>query len=167
MRASFRQKHFITSEKLGRTYFYVALTLILFKSGRFCAERLQIRHYGTRNVLLTRLKQQTPIKTMLWPSECVIAEVLEQYSFRCHETHICRCRTQLQVNINVLTWIFQINNTTVRGSFKIFRANQISDWAEADNTINVVSSDFRYYEHIWRLHFRITVFGGYTHLKEA
>jgi hypothetical protein len=136
MRASFRQKHFITSEKLGSTHFYVALTLILFKSGRFCAERFQIRHYGTRNVLLTRPKQQTPIKTMLRPSECIIAEVLEQYSYR---RHICRCRAELQADINILTWIFQINNTTVQGSFKIFRAKQISDCNEADNTINIVS----------------------------
>jgi hypothetical protein len=105
MRASFRQKHFITSKKLGRTYFYVALTLILFKSGRFCAERLQIRHYGTRHVLLTRPKQQIPIKTMLWHSECIPEQY--SYSFRRHETNICRCRTELQVHINILTWGFQ------------------------------------------------------------
>jgi hypothetical protein len=65
MRASFRQKHFIASEKLGRTYFYVALTVILFKSARFCAERFQMRYDGTRDVALTHLKQHTSIKTVL------------------------------------------------------------------------------------------------------
>jgi hypothetical protein len=51
MWASFRQKHLTTSEKLGMTSCCVALTLILFRSARFCAEQFQVRHYGTGDVL--------------------------------------------------------------------------------------------------------------------